>query len=227
MAKEPVKETKRSVAVLNTSGKEVARMELDPAVFDGKVNEAVIHQAVTAYRASRRKGLAATKTRGEVSGGGAKPWRQKGSGRARVGSSRNPLWRGGGAVFGPHPRDYTVRIPERIRRSALRSSLNAKLNDDDMIVIDELKVPSPRTKEAQAIAGNLHIGTGALNRKRPVTALMLIDKPDRNTSLAFRNISRVDVYLAKDVNCYDVLAHRKLVITRDSLSAVVSRLKGG
>jgi len=146
------KSTKKEVisselSVLDTKGKEIEKVKLDKGVFDGKVNTALIQQAVVAYLANQRKGLAATKTRGQVRGGGAKPWRQKGTGRARVGSNRSPIWRGGGITFGPRPRSYYQDMPKKMRALALKSALNAKLRDKQILIINDLVVSSPKTKD--------------------------------------------------------------------------------
>jgi len=124
-----------TLPIYNTEGKEVDSIKLNPSVFDGVVNTGVIYQAVNAHLANKRRGLAATKTRGEVSGGGKKPWKQKGTGRARVGSNRSPLWRHGGVIFGPHPRDFSQSIPNKIKLLALRASLNAKVNENNLVVL--------------------------------------------------------------------------------------------
>lgn len=126
------------LSVYNQNGKQVKKVELDPDIFDGKINQDVLYQAALMYRANRRKRLASTKTRSEVSGGGVKPWRQKGTGRARVGSIRSPLWRGGGVVFGPHPCNCGFRLPKKIRIAALKSGLNAKLSENNLLIIDDL-----------------------------------------------------------------------------------------
>ncbi len=137
--------------IYNTEGKEVDTIELDGAIFSGSVNLGAIHQAISAYRANQRKGLAATKTRGEVSGGGKKPWKQKGTGRARAGSTRSPLWRHGGVVFGPHPRDFSYVLPKQIKTVALKSVIFDKLQHNNFIVIDKLQVASGKTKDAAEI----------------------------------------------------------------------------
>ena len=137
--------------VVNQKGKVVRTLELDQKVFDGKINMSLLHQAVVTYLANQRKGLASTKTRGEVRGGGRKPWRQKGTGRARVGSIRSPLWKGGGATFGPKPRDYSQKMPQRMKALALKSALNAKLNDKELMVIDDIKLRSHKTKECSEV----------------------------------------------------------------------------
>lgn len=194
------------------------KIQLDPFVFSDKVNTAAIYQAVCAYRASQRKGLAATKTRGEVSGGGRKPWRQKGTGRSRHGSIRSPLWRHGGVVFGSHPRDFSYALPRKIKLAALKSALCLKVKDDNFIVIDNFKLDNPKTKEAIKIFSNLKI-------KYPTGALLLLDKWDKNAKLALRNIDFLDVNLAKDTHAYEVLAHRKLIVTKSAFSDLTDRFK--
>lgn len=206
--------------IYNTEGKEVDSINLDQDIFDGKINTAVIYQVVNAYRASQRKGLAATKTRGEVSGGGKKPWRQKGTGRARVGSSRSPLWRHGGVIFGPHPRDFSYSVPDRLRRIALKSGLNAKVKENGFIILDNLTLPSSKTKDAVRILVNLKIKSDKARH-----ALLLLEKKDLNLERAFRNISFLDFKLAKDANAYEVLSHAKLIITKDGLKGLLGRLK--
>ena len=133
-----------TLPIYNTEGKEVDSIKLDAKVFDGTINTAAIYQAINAYRANQRKGFASTKTRGEVSGGGRKPWRQKGTGRARVGSTRSPLWRHGGVVFGPHPRDFSCRLPKRIKNLALKSTLNAKVKENNQ----SRKAPKKRNRSS-------------------------------------------------------------------------------
>ena len=143
------------IEIYNIKGKSVGKIELDKDIFNGKVNEPILHQVIRMYEANQRQGTASTKTRSEVSGGGRKPWKQKGTGRARAGTIRSPLWRGGGIVFGPHPRDYSYQVPKSVKRLALISSLNAKLNDKNMIVIDEIKLDKAKTKEIAAALRNL------------------------------------------------------------------------
>ncbi len=206
-----------TLPIYNQAGKQVKKIELDPDVFDGEVNQGVLYQAVLMYRANRRRGLAQTLTRGEVSGGGRKPWRQKGTGRARVGSIRSPLWRKGGVVFGPHPRDYAFRLPKKIRIAALKSSLNDKLNANSLFILDELKIDVPKTKEAAKILSNLK-----LNNK---TALLMLDKIDANVRLGFRNISSLDMVRAQNTNAYDVLKAQKLIISLKGFQILVDRIK--
>lgn len=207
-----------TLPLYNTEGKEIDKIKLDAAVFDGDINRACLYQAVVAYMAGQRKGLAACKTRGEVSGGGVKPWRQKGTGRARAGSIRSPLWRHGGVTFGPHPRDFAYSLPAKIKAAALKSSLRAKIKENNLLVLESLSLSAPKTKEAYAILNNLKIAPKK-------SALLLLGKLDSNTKLAFRNIDSLKVNLAKDTHAYEVLNARKLIITKDGLGALVARLK--
>jgi large subunit ribosomal protein L4 len=212
-----------TLPVYNAEGKEVDNIKLNLSVFDGVVNEAAIYQAVNAYRANQRKGLASTKTRGEVSGGGKKPWKQKGTGRARVGSTRSPLWRHGGVVFGPHPRDFSYVIPSKIRSLALKSSLNAKIKDNNLIILDVLKIEKPKVKDALKVFSNLKLNNHKSDKKLRV--LLLLDKISDSLRLALRNIDFLDFNIAQDTNVYEVMANRKLVITKDGLTQLTNRLK--
>jgi len=211
-----------TLPIYNTDGKQVDKIELDRTIFDGKVNTACIHQAVVAFSANQRRGLAATKTRGEVSGGGKKPWRQKGTGRAMVGSIRSPLWRHGGVIFGPHPRDYSYSLPWKIRNLALRSGLNAKIKIDDFIVLDEFKLAAPKTKEAIKVFFNLRLLS---KRSKKIPLLLLLDKIEPSLKLALRNISFLNFNLARNTHVYEVLAHKKVLITKAGLTEVTDRLK--
>jgi len=207
-----------TLPIYNTEGKQTDKIRLDAAVFSGDINRDAIYQAVIAYRAGQRKGLASTKDRGDVSGGGAKPWRQKGTGRARVGSTRSPLWRHGGVTFGPKPRNFSYSLPAKIKAVALKSSLRGKVKENNLLVLENLSMASPKTKEANAILNNLKIAP-----KKSV--LLLLDKLDKNIKLAFRNIDFLRVNLAKDTHAYEVLAARKLIITKEGLGMLVARLK--
>lgn len=212
-----------SLPIYSTEGKEVDSVKLNNVVFDGTVNVDALYQAVTAYRAGQRKGLAATKTRGEVSGGGVKPWRQKGTGRSRVGSIRSPLWRHGGVIFGPHPRNFYYRLPKKIKALALKSSLNAKVKEGNVMVLDELKFSGPKTKEAAKIFSKLKLSFRDDKKKNNI--LLLLDKIDNNAKLALRNIGFLNVNLARDTHTYEVLAHRKLIVTKSALTELGNRLK--
>ncbi|MEW6171126.1 MAG: 50S ribosomal protein L4 [Candidatus Omnitrophota bacterium] len=206
-----------TLAVYNTKGKKLEEeIKLDKNIFDGKVNSAVIYQVVVMYQANKRAGSASTKTRGEVSGGGKKPWQQKGTGRARVGSIRSPLWRHGGITFGPHPRDYSYSVSPKIKNLALRSSINQKLNDKEVLIVDELNIESPKTKNIVEILDNLKI-----NEK----ALLLIDKMDTNLLKATRNIPAIALKRSSDVNAEDILTYKKLIVTKNALDALTLRLK--
>jgi large subunit ribosomal protein L4 len=212
-----------TLPIYNTEGKEVDTVKLNHSVFDGVVNEAAMYQAVNAYRANQRRGLAATKTRGEVSGGGKKPWKQKGTGRARVGSTRSPLWRHGGVVFGPHPRDFSYVIPSKIRALALKSSLNAKVKDNNLIVLENFKMDKPKVKDALKVFANLK-----LNGKKPgkaVKVLLLLDKVSNISRLALRNIDFLEFNIAQDTNVYEVMTNKKVLITKDGLTQLTNRLK--
>jgi large subunit ribosomal protein L4 len=209
--------------IYNSEGKEIDKIKLDSAIFDGSINKAAIYQAVNAHMANQRKGLAATKTRGEVSGGGRKPWKQKGTGRARVGSTRSPLWRHGGVVFGPHPRDFSYMLPQKIKTLALKSTLNAKVKENNFIVVDSFKTETSKTKEAAKIFSNLNVGVKKGKSLRQ--ALLLLDKIDNNLKLALSNIEFLEFNLAKDTNAYQVISSRKLIITKGALTDLAKRIK--
>ncbi|AKX95319.1 50S ribosomal protein L4 [Neomoorella thermoacetica] len=199
------------VALYNIQGQQVGEVDLDDSVFGGEVNEAVLHDAVVMQLASRRRGTAATRGWADVSGGGRKPWRQKGTGRARAGSIRSPLWRGGAVIFGPQPRDYGYRLPKKVRRLALRSALASKVRDGNIIVLDELKMEKPRTKDMAHILKNLN----AENKALVVTATR-----EPNVELSARNLPGVRFLTSDGINVYDLLAHDKLVITKDAVARV-------
>jgi large subunit ribosomal protein L4 len=212
-----------TLPIYSTEGKEVDKIQLNSAVFDGSVNTEAIYQVVNCFRANQRKGLAATKTRGEVSGGGKKPWKQKGTGRARVGSIRSPLWRHGGVVFGPHPRDFYYTIPQKLKSVALKSSLNLKVKENNFIVIDDMRIGSKKTKEAATIFKNLNLNQ--LKTKAHPSILLLLTKFDENLKLALRNIAFLNVDIAKNAHVYEVMSNKKLIITKDALLELTKRLK--
>ncbi len=211
-----------TLPVYNSEGKEVEKIDLDAKIFDGEINKDAIYQAVVAYRARQRTGLASTKTRGEVSGGGRKPWKQKGTGRARVGSIRSPLWRHGGVVFGPHPRDFAYELSPKIKNLALKSGLNAKVKENRLTILDDLKIEKPQTKAMVKIFGNLKVD---LKKVKPDNVLLYLGKVDEALKLSLRNIDFLKFHLAIDANVYDVLNARQLIITKDGLSALSKRLK--
>ena len=205
-----------TITVQNIKGENVGEVNLDENVFDGKINKALLHQVILMYRANKRKGTASTKTRAKVSGGGRKPWRQKGTGRARVGSIRSPLWRGGGIVFGPHPRNYSYTLPKKIRRRALKDSLNAKFKSGQLIVIDELKVDEPKTKKFMSILSNINIKD---------KTLVLMRDLDENVIKSSNNIQGLMLRRLDNFSAYDVLSHRNLIITKDGLDILTNMFK--
>lgn len=203
--------------VWDQEGKIVGEIELNPKIFDGKINHVLIHQAVVTYLANQRRGLASTKTRGEVKGSGRKPWPQKGTGRARAGSIRSPLWRGGGIVFGPKPRDYSKKLSQRMRNLALKSALNAKLKDDQIMIIKEIKIEKPKTKEMVKILKNLKLNGEKVR--------IVVDKLDENLKLAIRNLEKAILENVDTLTTYTVLDCKKLIITKDSLKKLEERLR--
>ncbi len=198
------------IDMLNREGSSVGEIELNDAIFMNQINVPIMHQAVRVYLASLRRGTHNTKNRAAVAGGGKKPWRQKGTGRASFGSSRNPVWRGGGVVFGPTPRDYSIAMPKKMRRAALLSALSSKLADGDLIVIDELDFEAPKTKEMARILNNI----GAAN------ALVVLGEDALNAALSLRNIASVEAVPFDGMNTYNVLYHNKLVITKAALALI-------
>lgn len=207
-----------TLPIYNSDGKEVDELKVDGALFGDTPNTKVLYQAVNAFRANQRKGLAATKTRGEISGGGKKPWKQKGTGRARAGSNRSPLWYHGGVVFGPHPRDFSFTVPRRIKLEGLRAALSAKIKENNLVVLDDLKIMEPKTKAGLQLFANLKLDGGE-------SVLLLSDALNKNARLALRNIKFLDINLAKDTNAYEVLAHRKVMVTRAGIAAILNRMK--
>ncbi len=212
-----------TLPVYNTEGKEIDTIKLNAAVFDGSQNTDCLHQAIENYRANQRKGLASTKTRGEVSGGGKKPWKQKGTGRARVGSTRSPLWRHGGVVFGPHPRDFSYDLPQKIKAGALRTSLNLKLKENNVLVLDEFNIQQPKTKLAVGVLSNLKLFSAKVKKEKKV--LFLTHKLDPELKKALKNISFLTVNLASDCHAYEVMNNQKLLVTKAAIEDLTSRLK--
>ncbi len=203
------------VAVVDPDNKEVGRVAL-PEPFGARISDAVMFEQIMAQRATRRSGTHSTKTRGLVSGGGAKPWRQKGTGRARAGSSRSPIWRGGGTTFGPQPRSYEYRLPRSARRAAVRSALAMKAREGNVRVIDGLHFDTPKTKQMLATLGSLGIANE--------TVFLITADRDRGLELSARNLPRVKVLAAAGINVEDVVRHEILLITKDALAAIEERL---
>lgn len=205
------------VPLMNMQGQQVGTVELSDAIFAAEINIPVMHQALVRQLANRRLGTHNTKTRSDVSGGGRKPWRQKGTGRARQGSIRAPHWRGGGVVFGPHPRSYEQRMPRKMRRLALRSALSAKAQEQQVVVLDDLTLEAPRTR---AIADMLK----ALDIKR--SALLLLPERNPNVELSARNLPHVKTLRAHYLNVRDLLGYETLVMPQQALAAIESFLGG-
>jgi len=212
-----------TLPIFNAEGKEVESVKLNTSVFDGIVNSEAMYQVINAYRANQRKGLASTKTRGEISGGGKKPWKQKGTGRARVGSTRSPLWRHGGVVFGPHPRDFSYVLPDKIKDVALKSSLNAKVLENNFIILDDLKLAAAKTKEALKLFDNLKLS--ATKKNKAASVLLLAEALSVDLKKALRNIDFLDFNLVTDTQTYEVMTHKRILITKSGLSKLTQRLK--
>lgn len=195
-----------TVEMRNMQGETVGEVQLSDAVFGIEANEHVMHLAVVRHLASLRRGTHSTKTRAEVRGGGRKPWRQKGTGRARAGSRVSPIWRGGGITFGPHPREYKLGMPKKVRRLAMRSALSTKVVSGQLVVLDELRVPAPKTKTMVAMLKALQIEK----------ALIVTRGIDENVSLSARNIPGVKVLDTDSANVYEILRHDALILTEDA-----------
>ena len=207
-----------TVSVKNAEGKEIETIKLDESVFSDKMLSSSVYTVVNAYRAKQRKGLAATKTRGEVSGGGKKPWKQKGTGRARVGSTRSPLWRHGGVTFGPHPRDFSFEIPKKMKTNALKFVLSEKVKTNDFIVVDTVAFKAPKTKEGASFMKNLDICCSP-------RVLVLVHKMEEQVKRALGNIGNVTVEPATNATTYQILAASKIVITKEGLKQLTDRIK--
>ena len=199
------------VSLLSQTGSSVGEIELNDAIFGIEPNEAVLFDAVIAQRSSLRQGNHKVKNRSEVAGGGRKPWRQKGTGRARQGSIRSPQWRGGGVVFGPTPRSYSYKLPKKVRRLALKSALSAKVVEQNFVVLDALTLNAPKTKDFKAVLAALEI-----NKK----ALFVTAELNENVVLSARNIPGVTVLTAEGINVLDLLGHEKVVFTQDAVKKV-------
>jgi large subunit ribosomal protein L4 len=204
------------VDVINQNGEKVDSIELEDQIFNAKIRDALVQQVVVWQLAKRRSGSAATKTRGQIRGGGKKPWRQKGTGRARAGTSRSPIWVGGGTVFGPHPRSYAFSLPKKVRKAALCSVLSAKLRDDKLTVMDKIEIEAPKTKLFAGILKNL----GVQDQK----TLFLVPEKDVDLTRASRNLYRTLVLPTEGMNVYDLLRFERLTILKDALPRLSERL---
>mgnify|MGYP003289703393 FL=1 len=199
-----------NVSVFNMEGKEVGTIELNDAVFGVEVNEHLVHMAVVQQLANNRQGTQKAKTRSEVSGGGRKPWRQKGTGHARQGSTRSPQWTGGGVVFAPVPRDYSFKLNKKEKRAALKSALTSKVQDAKLIVVDELKFDEIKTKNFANVMSNLKVNKG----------LVVIAENDANVVLSARNMADVNTTLVNTMNVYDVMKANTVVLTKDAVAKI-------
>ncbi|HEV2246088.1 MAG TPA: 50S ribosomal protein L4 [Terriglobia bacterium] len=205
-----------TVEVRNLEGAKVKDLELSDEVFASKPNSSLLWEATRAYLAGQRRGTHSTKSRGEVSGGGKKPWRQKGTGRARVGSIRSSLWRHGSIAHGPVPRDYTIKLPKKVLAGALRSALAAKFQENKMTVVDHLDLHEPKTKSFVTVLAKLSVGPGTL---------VVNDTRDRNLELSSRNVAGCDLVRHHDVHAYHVLSHDRLLITEGALTRLQEALR--
>ena len=199
-----------NVSVFNMEGNEVGTMELNDAIFGAKVNEHLVHLAVVSQLANKRQGTQKAKTRSEVSGGGRKPWRQKGTGHARQGSTGAPQWTGGGMVFAPVPRDYTIRLNKKEKRAALKSVLTSKVQENKFIVVDELKFDEIKTKAMKNVLANL----------KADKALVILNDNDQNVVLSARNIEGVETALTNTINVFDLLKHNTVVVTKAAVETI-------
>lgn len=206
----------KSIQVFDIKGKVVGKFPLDQTYFNSSLKKPLLHQAVLMYLSNKRHGCASTKTRKQVRGGGRKPWRQKGTGRARCGSIRSPLWRGGGVVFGPHPRQYRYTLPENIRNLALQHSLNSKVEENNLLVIDNISLNKPKTREFAKFLTAL---------KAEDKPLIVIESHNQDILKAARNIPGVTVEAFNNINAYEVLRHKKIIFSKQALENLIKLKK--
>ena len=199
-----------NVSVFNLEGNEVGTLELNDAVFGVEVNEHLVHMAVVAQLANKRQGTQKAKTRSEVSGGGKKPWRQKGTGHARQGSTRAPQWTGGGVVFAPTPRDYTIRLNKKEKRAALKSALTSRVEEKKFIVLDEINFGEIKTKNFQNVLNNLNVAK----------ALVVLEDGNKNAELSARNIPSVKTARTNTINVYDILKYNTVIATKAAVETI-------
>src|SRR3989338_1268807 len=202
--------------VFNLQGAETGQLSLDPVLWDERVNLRLLSQAVAMYRSNQRAGTASTKTRGDVSGGGKKPWKQKHTGRARAGSIRSPLWRHGGSVFGPRPRNMHYSLSKTIKRKALLESLKGKLRDQELVVVDRLVAETPKTKPFANLAKTFQVGKGSV---------IVLDGASEPLIKSLRNLSRFDLRSATNLNAFDVLNAQKVLVTKAAFERLEQRVK--
>ena len=203
-----------TINIVNTKNENVGEMELNDAVFNREVKEHILHEVVRMQRAARRAGTACTKTRVEVRGGGKKPWRQKGTGRARAGTRTSPIWRGGGVTFGPKPRDYSFKVNRKVRQQAVAMALSARLQEGNLIVLDEFTMEQIKTKDFVGVMGNLGVENG----------LIITEAGNENLVKSSRNVNGYKVLPPEGLNVYDVLLHRKLILVKPAIANLEERL---
>jgi len=199
------------LSLYNRDGEQVDEIEVQASLFGAPLKRGALHQTAVSQAARRRQGTASSKDRSEVKGGGSKPWPQKGTGRSRHGSTRSPIWVGGGATFGPHPRDFSTRVPKKMRRAALKSALSDKVNEGKLIVVDDFAIDTPQTKKVAALLEKLKVNGGAL---------IVSEQPDLNIIKGARNLPRVKTTLARQLNVLDILTYNYLVMSKAALQQV-------
>lgn len=199
-----------NVSVYNMEGKEVGSLDLNDAIFGVEVNEHLVHMAVVQQLANNRQGTQKAKTRSEVRGGGRKPWRQKGTGHARQGSTRAPQWTGGGVVFAPAPRDYSFKLNKKEKRAALKSALTSRVNNSKFIVVEDLKMDEIKTKKFQEVLNNLKVNK----------ALVVLNENDQNVVMSARNIPKIKTALTNTINVYDILKYDTVVVTKAAVATI-------
>ena len=199
-----------TVAVYNMQGAEVGKMDLNDAIFGVEVNEHLVKMVVTAHLAAERQGTQKAKTRSEVSGGGRKPWRQKGTGHARQGSTRSPQWTGGGVVFAPVPRDYSIKMNKKERRLALKSALTSRVQENKLIVLEDLTLDEAKTKAMQTVLNNLNVSK----------ALVVLNEENKNVVLSTRNIPDVVTAYTNTINVFDILKYNTLILTKSAVASI-------
>lgn len=199
-----------NVKIYNIEGKEVGNLELNDAVFGVEINDHLVHMAVVQQLANKRQGTQSAKTRAEVSGGGKKPWRQKGTGHARQGSTRSPQWKGGGVVFAPKPRDYSFKMNKKEKALAIKSALTSRVNESKIFVLDSLNFDEIKTKKMKAVLDSLKLEK----------ALVVLDQKNDNVQLSARNLPKVRTVLSNSINVYDILKYDTLVLTKDAVAQI-------
>ena len=199
-----------NVTVYNIEGKKVGTLELSDAVFGVEINNHLVHMAVVQQLANKRQGTQSAKTRAEVSGGGKKPWRQKGTGHARQGSIRSPQWKGGGVVFAPKPRDYSFKMNKKEKALAIKSALTSRVKEEKFVVLDEISFDEIKTKKMKTVLDNFKLEK----------ALVVLDKKDETVSLSARNLPKVRTVLANSINVYDILKYDTMVLTKDAVAQI-------